>query len=131
MAVQAYDSIISDEVLKQKLMKFSNQLYAFVQILPNVAEFSEVLSTVKYLSCDQMHVNFKLILQTAFNCFAKTNFNVSINVKLMLHQKCLALYLNSWPKAMEIVMMLKYLFFSHKTTCVEIDIQFTHTLSDP
>ena len=30
MAVQAYDSIISDEVLKQKLMKFSNQRYAFI-----------------------------------------------------------------------------------------------------
>ena len=73
MAVQAYDSIISDEVLKQKLMKFSNQRYAFVQILSNVAEFSEVLSAAKYLSCGQMHVNFKLFLQTAFNCFAKND----------------------------------------------------------
>ena len=71
MAVQAYDSIISDKVLKQKLMKFSNQRYAFVQILSNVAEFSEAFSTAKYLSCSQMHVNFKLIVQTAFNCFAK------------------------------------------------------------
>ena len=71
MAVQAYDSIISDKVLKQKLMKFSNQRYAFVQILSNVAKFSEALSTAKYLSCNQMHVNFKLIVQTAFNCFAK------------------------------------------------------------
>ena len=72
MAVQAYDSIISDEVLKQKLMKFSNQCYAFVQIQSNVVKFSEVFSTAKYLSC-QMHVNFKLILQTAFNCFAKND----------------------------------------------------------
>ena len=71
MAVQAYDSIISNKVLKQKLMKFNNQRYAFVQILSNVAEFSEVLRTAKHLSCGQMHVNFKLILQTALNCFAK------------------------------------------------------------
>ena len=68
---QAYDSIISDKVSKQTLMKFSNQRYAFVQILSNIAEFSEVLSTAKYLSCGQMHVNFKLVLQTAFNSFAK------------------------------------------------------------
>ena len=71
MAVQAYDNIISDEVLKQKLMKFSNQRFAFVQILSNIAKFSKVLSTTKYCSCGQMHVNCILILLTAFNCFAK------------------------------------------------------------
>ena len=71
MAFQAYDSIISDEVSEQKLLKFTNQRYAFVQILSNVAKFLEVHSTAKYLSCGQTHVNFKLILQIAFNCFAK------------------------------------------------------------
>ena len=76
MAVQAYDSIISDEVLKQKLMKFSNQRYAFVQILSNVAEFSEVLSTAKYLSCGQMHVKFKLICKQLLIVLQKTNLNV-------------------------------------------------------
>lgn len=71
LAVQVYESIMSDEVIRKKFLTFNNQRSSFIQAICKVAEQSEVFKTTLFQTCSLKHNNFKLILQTAFNCFVK------------------------------------------------------------
>ena len=71
LATRTYEKIISCEVTKKQLITCSNQKKVFVDGICSFAESSEEYKAVLSQSCSRLHNNFKLILQTAFNCFAK------------------------------------------------------------
>ena len=71
LAVQAYEAITSDADAQKALMQYRSQRHAFIQTVSNRVKTSNFYSIVKNLSCKQMHKNFEIILQIAFNCLAK------------------------------------------------------------
>ena len=71
LATNAYELIISNDTLKKKFISCNNHQNVFVEGLCFFAKTSEIFRTASLQSCSDMHNNFRLILQTAFNCFAK------------------------------------------------------------
>ena len=68
-AIQCYTLILSDDCAKSKLFAFPNQRLAFVHAVTN--SFSLSCGSVIDQVCSAGHSNFSLIVQSAFNCFAK------------------------------------------------------------
>ena len=71
MATQAYEKIVSNDATKKKFMAQKNHRGVFIKALRTLAQSSEIYNGAISQTCSKMHNNFSLILQTAFNCFAK------------------------------------------------------------
>ena len=71
LAVQAYEVLTSNADAKKILLQYRNQRCAFIQAVSNAIETSNLYLSFKNLYCEQNHQNFEILLQTAFNCFAK------------------------------------------------------------
>ena len=52
-------------------MRGGNQRSIFLSAVRSVINSGQISSDVLNVSCDMQHINFDLIVQTAFNCFAK------------------------------------------------------------
>ena len=71
LAVQMYTMISSDETIKTNLLCLSNPRSAFSKAVIKVAKDSATHEILTRQKCCKGHANFYLILQIAFNCFAK------------------------------------------------------------
>ena len=72
VGVQIYSQLSSNESIRQQFLCLNNQRAAFVSVLAEVvkqkADQHEFLFNQ---TCSEGHCNFKAILQSLFNCFAK------------------------------------------------------------
>ena len=71
LAVQCYAAIIANQEAKSKMMTVSNQRSAFISAVTTFVKQSCDFQDLPNNICSEGHSNFKLILQTVFNCFAK------------------------------------------------------------
>jgi len=71
LATKAYETIMSNDVAKKKFMACNNHRGIFIKGVCSFAESSDIHEAALVKTCSNMHNNFKLILQIAFNCFAK------------------------------------------------------------
>ena len=70
ITVQGYNAISYDNTIKERLLSSSNQRLIFVLSIIKIIAFSNYKDLL-YQKCAENHCNFKFILQTAYNCFAK------------------------------------------------------------
>ena len=70
IAVQCYNAISSDNTIKERLLSSSNQRLIFASSILKVIAFSGYKDLLNQ-KCAKNHCNFKFILQSAYNCFAK------------------------------------------------------------
>ena len=70
LAVQQYTAVCSDFTVNSRLMALPNQRCAFTSAAANVGE-SGSFRKLYIQECTAGHLNSKMIIQTAFNCFAK------------------------------------------------------------
>jgi len=68
LAVQSYTALSEDNEIKTKLLSIGNQCTIFTEEVQRLVFRS---AAVLDQSCTRNHNDFKLIIQTAFNCFAK------------------------------------------------------------
>lgn len=67
-----YFTIISDSIdMKKKLLCCQNQRFVFVKAAHDVVYSSRLMRPLLNTYCASGHANFNLIVETAFNCFAK------------------------------------------------------------
>ena len=71
LAVLYYSAIAAEKGIMGRLMRGGNQTSIFVSAVHSVVNSDQISSDVLNVSCDMQHINFHLIVQTAFNCFAK------------------------------------------------------------
>ena len=72
LAVQFYSAVMSNDIIRGNLLSHSNQRSAFLSAVCEVAA-SSVHKTLLQQTCAAVakHSPFKVIVQKAFNCFAK------------------------------------------------------------
>lgn len=70
LAVQQYTAICSDSTVKSRLMALPNQRCAFTSAALNVGK-SGSFRNLFIQKCTAEHLNSEMIIQPAFNCFAK------------------------------------------------------------
>ena len=70
VAVQHYTAIMLDEATKLKLLAVKNQRSAFTSAISHVV-MSQSFGRLLEQRCSAGHFNFKMIVESAFNCFAK------------------------------------------------------------
>lgn len=71
VAVQWYSTISSDKLAKHRLLSDSNSRTLFVSAVFGAINSSDSLRSLLSQRCLDNHNNFHLIVQSAFNCFAK------------------------------------------------------------
>ena len=72
LAVQHYMAILSTgEPTKTKFLSMSNPRSVFLKALINIAAATETLSNLLSQQCSAGHLNFKEVVKSTFNCFAK------------------------------------------------------------
>ena len=71
LAVLYYSAIAAEKSIMGRLMRGGNQRSIFLSAVRSVINSGQISSDVLNVSCDMQHINFDLIVQTAFNCFAK------------------------------------------------------------
>ena len=71
LSVQCYTSIAEDKRCMKKLLACANQRSVFVHAVSEAAKVLCCQEGFLDANCSLGHSNFKLIVQTAFNCFAK------------------------------------------------------------
>ena len=70
LAVQFCSALMSNDIIRGTLLSLSNQRSCFVSSVSEVAA-SGVHKSLLQEKCSASHCNFKKIVETAFNCFAK------------------------------------------------------------
>ena len=70
LAIQQYTAVCCDAAIKSKLMALPNQRCAFTSAAANVGK-SGSFRNLFIQKCAAGHSNSEMIIQTAFNCFAK------------------------------------------------------------
>ena len=88
LGVQVYYELSRNESIRQKFLSVKNQRSAFTDLANENADHTFLLQQ----TCDDGHASFKPILRSLFNCFAKTNWNDWIAVKLRHQQKWAVVY---------------------------------------
>ena len=72
LGVQIYSQLSSNESIRQQFLCLNNQRAAFVSVLTKVVtQNADQLEYLLNQTCNEGHCNFKTILQSLFNCFAK------------------------------------------------------------
>ena len=71
LSAQYYTAIAADELKLQKLLAQPNQRSVFVLATSVTVSASASLRCLLDIKCSSNHENFKLLVQTAFNCFVK------------------------------------------------------------
>ena len=71
IAVQYYSTIICCDRIEQALFRCKNQQSVFLNAVRDTVWKLKVMCSLLDTKCESGHVNFDLIIQTAFNCFAK------------------------------------------------------------
>jgi len=69
LAVQSYNAVSSDSEAKMRLLTVNNQRPVFARALLLLASTNSV--ALLNQQCSNKHDNFDLVVQAAFNCFAK------------------------------------------------------------
>ena len=70
LAVHGYNAIFSDDTIKERLLSLSKQRLIFVVSILKVIAVSDYIDLLNQ-KCTDHHFNFELILQTAYNYYAK------------------------------------------------------------
>ena len=71
IAVQCYNAVMLNQSVMAKLLLEKNQRPTFVEAVCTVASSSTEFSSIATHQCAAGHVNFQLVFQRVFNCFAK------------------------------------------------------------
>ena len=72
--------ITSDKFIKQKILSHINSRTLFVASVLGLFDSSDTLCSMVHQKCAKNHKNFEMIVESAFNCFAKNelkHLNVS------------------------------------------------------
>ena len=93
LAVQSYNATSFDDQIKMKFFSMNNQQLIFVSVVTRFVEQSEIFSSSIRLNCANGHANFHLMMQCAFNCFAKNELKRVL--ERISRKKCLVLHANS------------------------------------
>lgn len=71
LGVQIYSKLNSNDSIRQKFFCLKNQREAFVSALTHLVKQNSDHDFLLDQTCEEGHCNFKAILQSLFNCFAK------------------------------------------------------------
>ena len=72
LAVQHYMVILSTtEATKTKFLSMSNPRSVFLKAIINIVAATETFSDLLFQQCSAGHLNFKEVVTSTFNCFAK------------------------------------------------------------
>ena len=63
--------ITSDKFIKRKLLSHINSRALFVASVLGLFDSSDTLCSMAHQKCAKNHKNFEMIVEFAFNCFAK------------------------------------------------------------
>ena len=75
LAVQRYMVILSAiKPTKTKFLSMSKPRSVFLKALINIVPVTETLSNLLFQQCSAGHLNFKGVVTSTFNCFAKKKF---------------------------------------------------------
>ena len=71
LSVQLYSAIAADISIKHKLFALKNQRFDCTIAIMNVKQAHSNFENLVHQKCSAGHQNFKMIVKSAFNCFAK------------------------------------------------------------
>ena len=72
------------ELTKNKFLSMSNPLSVFLKALINIAAAAKTFSDPLFQQCSAGHLNFKEVIKSTFNCFAKNELKLKNGFKFEL-----------------------------------------------